>query len=73
MKLVIEPEDHRLASEVWDFRQRNFLTQKALAQASGISLRQIAYMESASGGGANRSIGFLTRKRWLEFKEKWKK
>jgi XRE family transcriptional regulator, aerobic/anaerobic benzoate catabolism transcriptional regulator len=60
----IEPEDshgdlhHILAQRVRDARARRFMTRKALAQESGISL---AYLARVEGGTGNISLSLLQR------------
>ena len=60
---IMESERRELAKRVRGFRERNLLTQKMVAEAAGISLREIKYIEA---GEANASYRVRRRLQALE-------
>ena len=63
MVSMMENERRELAKRVRGFREKNLLTQKMVAEAAGISLREIKYIEA---GEANASYRVRRRLQALE-------
>ena len=66
MVSMMENERRELAKRVRGFRERHLLTQKMVADAAGISLREIKYIEA---GEANTSYRVRRRLQALEARQ----